>query len=372
MSNAEELMALLKRAHKEGHDEGYKSGCSDTYNALDIKPVTEDQAEGDGIPVHNIENPIVREYFAALPEKGYTQSDISRMWHYTRWVKESSRNMAERGCPYVIYGTGDSVLLECEGEEPQTIMNSNNVFECFVLLPNKLYRWKMLKSGAVIKEGAFKTVGDVRQIGFDKWTNFRDIGGFGIKHGLVYSGANPDEVEVDSKDHELIKYLGIDTQLNLRKYVKDSTSDKSWRPDIFDRGYNINIEAYAPVITRNTAQFKKAFETLVSELKAGRKVVFNCWAGADRTGTFRYVIQGICGVPKRIAQGYYELTSFSRWLNTKMWDKEESSEGELRTLDKKLESLYGSDFYTQCYRLLTEKIKVAPATIKELQDILKE
>lgn len=372
MSNTDKMMALLERAHEEGREVGYTEGCKDTLASLNVQTTTEEQEEGDGIPVHNIENPIVRDYFAALPDGGYKQNDISRMRHYTRWVKESSRNMAERGYPYVIYGTGDSVLLECDGEDPQTIMNNNNVFECFVLLPNKTYKWKMLKNGVTIKEGAFKTIGHVRQIGFDKWTNFRDIGGFGIKHGLVYSGANPDEVEVGSADHELIKYLHIDTQLNLRKYVKDSVQNKSWRPDIFDRGYNINIEAYAPVITRNTAQFKKAFETLVSELKAGHKVVFNCWAGADRTGTFRYIIQGICGVPKRIAQGYYELTSFSRWLNTKMWDKEEGSEGELRTLDKKLESLYGADFYTQCYRLLTEKIKVAPETIKELQDLLKE
>ena len=61
------------------------------------------------------------------------------------------------------------------------------------------------------------------------------------------------------------------------------------------------------------------------------------------------------------------MTSFLYWENFKRWDIEESSGGELRTFDKKLEALYGKDFYTQCYKFLTKKVGVTDAQIKKLQ-----
>lgn len=370
----EERLCKISAEHKAemevAKETAYRQGVSDTLSSVNIKPSTEEQLE---MPTHNITNPIVREYFANLPEGGYSQTDVSRMRYYTKFVKESStKNMADRGNPYLVFCAGDSLLLECDGEKPQTILPENNVFACYLLMPEKIYHWKVYKDGKVIKEGSFRTIGDVRLINIPTWPNMRDIAYTPLmKAGLVYSGANPDSVVVDSADHEIIRYLDIDTQINLRTPKAGSSMDKAWRPDIFTYGYDIDIAAYSSIFT-STAKFKKAFETLVSELEKGRKVAFNCWAGADRTGTFRYVLQGLCDVPKHTAQGYYELTSLMYWLNTKMWDKEEDSGGELRTLDKNLEKRFGKDFYTQCYRLMTEVIKVSPETIKKFQDIMKK
>ena len=296
------------------YDEGYKHGCYDMFHLTDVKPITD-----DGIPVHCIINPIVLDYFRLLPENGYTKNDISRMWHFKKYVRPyADKNMVDRSNPYLVFVDGDYLILECEGEKPQTIMPENNFFACYILLPEKVYQWKVYKKGNVIKNGIFKTVGDVRLINLPTWPNLRDIGGFGIKHGIIYSAANPDEVVVGSDDYNIIKYLGIDTQINLRKPKAGSASEKPWRQDIFTYGYNIDIAAYATVFFA-PAGFKQAFETLVSELEKGHKVVFNCFAGADRTGTFRYILQGLCGVPKRIAQGYYELTTLLYWKNSKMW-----------------------------------------------------
>lgn len=369
--NQDKMLALLDRAFTEGEDVGYKKGCSDTLNNLNVHTQTEEQAEGDGIPEHDITNPLVKEFFRLLPEGGYSQSDISRTWYFSKYVSGSSKkNMADRGNPYLVFCAGDSLLLECDDEKPQTILPENNVFECYLLMPNKVYRWKVYKGGKVIKEGSFKTIGDIRLVNIPTWPNLRDIAYTPkMKAGLVYSGANPDNVVVGSADHEIIKYLGIDTQINLRTPTSGSDTDKPWRPDLFKYGYDINIADYSNVFT-NTAGFKQAFETLVSELDKKHKVAFNCWAGADRTGTFRYILQGLCGVPKHIAQGYYELTSFMYWQNNKRWDREESKGGELRTFDKNLEAEFGKDFYTQCYLLMTEVVNVSNATIKKFQDIM--
>lgn len=361
------MLALLTRAEEEGYQTGYKAAL----DSLNVQPVSEEQAEDDGTPRHNITNWVVQSYLEAMPKEGYDLNSISRVRAFTRFVQESTkrRSWTEEMNPYFIYGKGDSLVLSCEGLEPRTITPSGGVFTCYLLYPDKTYNWTMKKSGAVIDSGSFKTTGNVRMIGFDNWTNVRDIGYSGIiKYGLVYSGANPDELIVDSADHEIIRYLCITTQLNMRTYKAGSTQDKAWRPDIFERGANINIENYSPLITAGkNSNFKKAFEYIVTELEAGHKLVFNCWAGADRTGTMRYAIQALCGLPAYLCQAFYEMTSFSRWLNTKIWDKEEGSDGEMRTMIGKLTKLYGSDAYTQFYRLFTEKLGITDAWIKRLQ-----
>ena len=324
----EERLGKISAEHKAemeaAKDAAYQQGVSDTFNSINLKPSTEEQAEGDGMPVHNITNPIVKAFFDSIPEGGYAQDDISRTWFYYKYVSGSSKkNMADRSNPYLVFCKGDSLLLECDGEEPQTILPENNVFACYLLLPEKVYRWKVYKSKKVIKEGTFKTIGDIRLINIPTWPNVRDIAYTPkMKAGLVYSGANPENVVVGSDDYKTIKYLAIDTQINLRNPSEDSNTEKPWRPDLFTYGYDIMIADYISAFSDATG-IKTAFETLVSELEKGRKVAFNCFAGADRTGSLRYVLQGICGVPKHIAQGYYELTSLMFWENFKRWDKED-------------------------------------------------
>ena len=344
----------------------------DLLNRAKQEGITEAQAQApqptpaDTIPVHNIVNPIVEAYFAQLPDEGYKYADVSRMWYFTKYVSESSKkNMADRSNPFLVFCPGDSLLLESEGLPSQTILPKNNFFECYQLLPGKLYHWSVIKAGAVIKEGEFRTVGDFRLINIPTWPNVRDIAyGPVMKMDRVLRGANPDNVEVGSDDYNLIKSLGIDYQLNMRSPKAGSDTEKPWRPDLFPAGCNNSINDYTSCLTKPTG-WKTAITTLLSELKAGHRVAFNCYAGADRTGTLCYILQGICGVPKRIAQGYYELTSLMFWLNTKMWDK--AGEDDFRQFDKAIEKKFGPDYYTQCYRLLTEVVGITSAQIKELQ-----
>jgi len=387
----EQMLALLNRAYVEGATESkavyeerigkitadhkaemetaketaYRQGVSDTLSSVNLKPTTEDEE----MPEHDITNPLVKAFFLSIPKGGYAQDDISRTWYFSKFVSGSSKkNMADRGNPYLVFCKGDYLLLESAGEKPQTILPENNVFACYLLMPEKVYHWKVYKSKKVIKEGSFKTVGDIRLIQIPTWPNVRDIAYTPLmKAGLVYSGANPDNVVVGSDDYNTIKYLGIDTQINLRNPSEDSNTEKPWRPDLFTYGYDIMIADYISAFS-NASGIKTAFETLVSELENGRKVAFNCFAGADRTGTFRYLLQGLCGVPRHIAQGYYELTSFMFWENFKRWDKEDK----FRALDKELITRYGKDFQYQCLMFFTEVAKVPIEKVKKFQDIMKK
>jgi len=355
--NQQSLLSLLARAKQEGIDETLAQQAASPQAAVEPQPT---------MPTHNIVNHIIDAYFKSLPEMGYKYNDVSRIWYYYKFVIPSStKNMADRSNPYLVFARGDSLLLECDGLPSQTILPKNNIFECYYLLPGKLYRWTATKAGKVISKGEFKTVGDFRFINIPTWPNVKDIGYANIlKMDRVLRAGNPDEVAIGSDDHKIIQSLGIDFQLNLRTPEAGLSQSKPWRPDLFPRGCNNNIAAYSNVLSKPTG-WKSAITTLLTELKAGHRVVFNCFAGADRTGSFCYILQGICGVPKRIAQGFYESTSFLYWENFLIWDEE--GEDRFRLWNKDLEKKFGPDFYTQCYLLLTKVVGITDAQIKDLQ-----
>lgn len=362
--NQQTLLALLERAKREGIDEILAQQAS-----AEGQP-----AQAAGKPRHNIVNPLVDYYFQLLPPDGYKYSDVDRMWYFTKYVSESSRkNMADRSNPFLVFSRdGDHLLLESEGLPSQTILPQNNVYECYQLLPDRVYHWSLMKGITVVQEGEFKTYGFIRLINIPTWPNLRDIAYTPIMRvDRVLSGANPDNVVVGSDDYKFIQSLGIDFQLNLRKPSEKSDTEKPWRPDLFPAGCDNTINDYSSAIT-NPVGWKSALTILLRELKAGHRVAFNCYAGADRTGSLRYVLQGICGVPKAIAQGFYGITSILFWLNTKYWDKVGTSgkEDQFRRFDQDLEKKFGPDFYTQCYRLLTEIVGFTSAQIKEIQEEL--
>lgn len=359
--NQQSLLTLLERAKQEGIDETLARQASS-----EAQP-----SQADNRPVHNIVNPLVDYYFQLLPANGYKYSDVSRMWYFTKYVSESSRkNMADRSNPFLVFSRdGDHLLLESEGLPSQTILPTNNVYECYQLLPDRVYRWSVMKGTTIVMAGEFKTVGFIRLINIPTWPNVRDIAYTPIMRvDRVLSGANPDNVVVGSDDYKLIQSLGIDFQLNLRKPDEKSDTENPWRPDLFPAGCDNTISDYSSALTNPTG-WKSALTIILRELQAGHRVAFNCYAGADRTGSLRYVLQGICGVPRRIAQGFYGVTSIMFWMNTKMWDKVGNSgkEDQFRRWDQAFEKKFGPDFYTQCYRFLTEVVGFKDTQIKALQ-----
>lgn len=346
---------------------------------LPIYPLAYTSCDGDGRPIHNTDNLAIRCFFSDLDPLGYKKEDHSKVWRYTRMVQDQGDpSWTEEIEPYIIFGSGDTLIVECDTEPTQTLTPYKGKFYVNLLTPGKVYRWTMKKSGKVIQTGEFRTVGTVRWIGTKYPHNFRDIGGFGLNYERVYRSMNFAKIEVDSDDHRIIRdHLNITTQLNLTS-VGDEKSPS--RTDIFERCYNYNIPAYAALLTASTqskANFKSAFEVLVSELKAGHNVVFNCWQGADRTGTFDWFIHAICGVPLGYCEGLWELTGFVRDCNSKIWDWEEESGGGMRTFMTKLIDKYKAatkettyDSYRLAYYLATKVIGISATTIADFRTIM--
>lgn len=369
------MLALLRRAEEEG----YRLGCEKTLESLNVQPITEEQAEGDAIPVHNVEPQATFDYLNELPIRGYGQTDYSKIWPYTSMVRESSdASWTEKCRPYCIYGKGDKVVVECDDEPSQTILpyKTTGFFRVFLLTPNKTYRWKMYKSEKAIDSGVFNTIGRVKWIGTKYPHNFRDIGFDGyIKYGRVYRSQSFKKVVVGDDDYKVIReHLGITTQLNL---TSANDKDSPSRTDIFNKCYNYNIPAYADVFTASPDSkkaFRLALEALAKELKAGHNIVFNCWQGVDRTGTFAWTVQALCGLPLGYCEGGWELSSFCRDLNTKIWDNEPDG---LILFVKKLVDKYTNgnndvtyNAYDLAHYFVTTILGVSEATITTIREHL--
>ena len=367
------MLALLRRAEEEG----YRLGCEKTLESLNVQPITEEQAEGDCIPVHNVEPQATFDYLNELLVNGYGQTDYSKIWPYTSMVQEKSdASWTEKCRPYCIYGKGDKVVVECDDEPSQTILpyKTTGFFRVFLLTPNKTYRWKMYKSGKAIDSGVFKTIGRIRWIGTKYPHNFRDIGFSGyIKYGRVFRAQNLKKVVVGDDDYKVIReHLGITTQLNL---TSANDKDSPSRTDIFDKCYSFNIPAYADVFTESKTPFKQALVELANELEDGHNIIFNCWQGVDRTGTFAWTVQALCGLPLGYCEGGWELSSFCRDLNTKIWDNEKDG---LILFIKTLVDIYveekkknkedtSYDAYKLAYYLVVNFLGVSPDVVTTIR-----
>ncbi len=191
-----------------------------------------------------------------------------------------------------------------------------------LLIPGKTYYWKVTGSWSDEVLGGGKIhVKDapVRWIGIDGVGNVRDMGGWKtasgktVKYGMLYRGRKLDNVT--EAGIATIKQLGMKTELDLRY-----ESQKFQTP-----GTGLNYQfietpgQYDTVIKSNGDVFKASYRKIFELLSDKNNYPFyaHCNAGADRTGTFAFIINGLLGVSYEDLTRDFELTSFSesgkRW-----------------------------------------------------------
>ncbi len=211
-----------------------------------------------------------------------------------------------------------------------------------VFVPGKTYYWKVesADSGSLVHEDSF-TVKDapVRFITTSTVSNVRDFGGWRaengqkVKYGLVYRGGmtNPGgENNFPEDDARLLReVLGIKTEIDLRTPQQD---DRNQTVSILGQDaayYKTPMHGYCSIIPgffqsgpvfrvyspQTTQSIQEIFHILANE--ENYPVYFHCNAGADRTGTLAYLINGVLGVSYEDLTRDFELTSFSaagrRW-----------------------------------------------------------
>ena len=174
-------------------------------------------------------------------------------------------------------------------------------------------------SGKTVERGTIETIdAPVRIINAAGGRNIRDAGGWvtesglRVKYGLLYRGAQLNGYKGGAKLGEAgIKVfrdeLGIKTELDLR-----GTSDNAGQTEcVFgtDRNYRmISVSQYDMALAGSKTQLKEIFELLADE--SNYPVYFHCNAGADRTGTLAFLVNGLLGVSESDLTKDFELTSF--------------------------------------------------------------
>lgn len=205
------------------------------------------------------------------------------------------------------------------------------------LVPGITYYWKVVgdAEGSSSAVDTFKTLDKpCRFITTETIINVRDIGGWTVEDGktvnyeLIYRGGktNPSEgntcAESDAKLFS--ETLGICTEIDLRtanvddggqtesvfgsevQYVKAPMSAYTYILPQFEQSEPIERSHN----TLCTESIKKVFEILSNE--ENYPVMFHCNAGADRTGTMAFLMNGVLGVSYEDLTKDFELTSFSK------------------------------------------------------------
>lgn len=197
-----------------------------------------------------------------------------------------------------------------------------SIMENTTLIPGKTYYWKVIGTITpdVLGGGRIKVKdAPVRWISVDGVGNVRDMGGWKtasgktVKYGMLYRGRKLEDVTEEGI--ATIKQLGLKTELDIRY-----ASQKFQTP-----GTGMNYEfiespgQYDGVMKNEPDVFKASYKRLFELLSDESNYPFyaHCNAGADRTGTYAFIVNGLLGVSYGDLTRDFELTSFSssgkRW-----------------------------------------------------------
>ncbi len=193
------------------------------------------------------------------------------------------------------------------------------------LLPGKYY-YRVSGPNAVSESDSFLVNSGVRTINTNNTViNMRDLGGWKtsssscVKYGLLYRSAS--WASIDKTAVTRLKGLQMKTELDIR-YSSSSADYSVSEYPIDGIGFkNLGMGQYDQILPKaskysasSKANLKSIFELLSKQ--ESYPLTFHCSAGADRTGTLAFLINGLLGVSYEDLCKDFELTTF---YNSKRW-----------------------------------------------------
>ncbi len=161
----------------------------------------------------------------------------------------------------------------------------------------------------------------VRWMDADGGRNMRDLGGWKtesgktVKYGMLYRGACIDGyngIELTALGKQQFREVyGIKTQLDLRRGNSDGDNGNQSTSDFGGAYVKAGLNQYDYIFTDSYSReaLGKIFSVLADE--SNYPIYFHCNAGADRTGTLSFLINGLLGVSYEDLTRDFELTGMA-------------------------------------------------------------
>ena len=186
---------------------------------------------------------------------------------------------------------------------------------------------------------ACETTNDVRWVNIPGLRNVRDLGGWnGLKTGMAYRGSQlwneygPDEKNAkDEASAPMVREKGWKGKVyeHPTEETAKAIRELGWKTDLDLRGVGdeckkpnqLPLLDYAPQMQLKRAgmltyigSFQGRWQAMRDALlvfcdEENYPIYFHCKAGADRTGTLAFIVEGICGCSQADIDIDYELTS---------------------------------------------------------------
>lgn len=188
------------------------------------------------------------------------------------------------------------------------------------LVPGMTYAYTVAeRNGHIVCRGRIKTEGRVRMLHCPSIFNVRDMGGWNtasgrtLRYEMLYRGSElrGNKCYATDEDVAALRSLGICAELDFRDEETASIQGgKSWLgedcPYLF-----VSMNDTGTQYADNKEDFARAFRFVLDNLRNGRPTYIHCTYGADRTGMFCALLQGLAGVSLADIYKDFELTSFS-------------------------------------------------------------
>ena len=228
------------------------------------------------------------------------------------------------------------------------------------------------------EKSSFKTTDKgPRNLLVENVMNIRDLGGHGIKQGLIYRSGrfNESDGTTNINDVTIMRMnveLGIKTEIDLRR------DNEFGGITVSPLGQNVNyvhlpmyyggenvltyVGESSGVSYNNPVQIKAFFETLANE--NNYPIDFHCAIGKDRTGCMAYLVEALCGMEEEYLYRDYLFSNFAKI----------SGMCEASDIDDRygatVKAYTGATLQEKVFNYLNQEIGVSVDNLRAIQNIL--
>ena len=231
-------------------------------------------------------------------------------------------------------------------------------------------------------KSSFKTTSQgPRNLKAENVMNIRDLGGHGIKQGLIYRSGRFNEKDGTTKITQntidvMLDDLKIKTEIDLRRDdesggITSSPLSSPVRESInyyhypmYYGGENVltHVGEHSGVSYDNPAEIKRFFDALADI--NNYPLVFHCAIGKDRTGCMAYLIEALCGMEEEYLYRDYLFSNFAKI----------SGMCEISDIDDKygatIKEYEGNSLQEKTFNYLNKEIGVSVDNLNTIRSIL--